>query len=105
MSSKLIYMTAPSRAEAEHIAEKVVTERLAACANIFDGVLSFFHWDGKLCREQEAVLILKTTEGNVAALTKRIQELHSYECPCVVALPIEGGNPDFLKWVVNSTES
>ncbi|NOU36941.1 MAG: divalent-cation tolerance protein CutA [Kiritimatiellaceae bacterium] len=99
MNNKLIYVTAPSREEAERIAEAVVTERLAACANILDGVTSLFHWEGKLCRENEAVLILKTTEEKTAALTARIKELHSYECPCVVVLPIEGGNPAFLEWI------
>ncbi|MEI7850918.1 MAG: divalent-cation tolerance protein CutA [Kiritimatiellales bacterium] len=99
MSAKLIYVTAPSRKEAEKIAEAVVTERLAACANILDGVTSIFHWEGKLCRENEALLILKTTEEKATALTARIKELHSYECPCVVVLPIEGGNPAFLEWL------
>ena len=99
MSAKLIYMTTPSRKEAEKIAEAVVTERLAACANILDGVTSVFHWEGKLCRENEAVLILKTTEEKTDALTARIKELHSYECPCIVVLPIEGGNPTFLEWI------
>jgi periplasmic divalent cation tolerance protein len=99
MKTKLIYVTTASRAEAEKIAEAVVTERLAACANILDGVTSIFHWEGKLCREDEAVLILKTTDEKTAALTARIKELHSYECPCVVVLPIEGGNPAFLEWI------
>jgi periplasmic divalent cation tolerance protein len=99
MKTKLIYVTAPSREEAEKIAEAVVTERLAACANILDGVTSLFHWEGKLCRENEAVLILKTTEEKTDALTARIKELHSYECPCIVVLPIEGGNPAFLEWL------
>lgn len=99
MSSKLVYVTAPSRKEAEKIAETVVTERLAACANILDGVTSVFHWEGKLCRENETVLILKTTEEKTDALTARIKELHSYECPCIVVLPIEGGNPAFLEWI------
>jgi periplasmic divalent cation tolerance protein len=99
MSVKLVYVTAPDMAEAERIAEAVVSERLAACANFFDGVTSLFEWDGKLCREQEAILILKTTAEKTDALTARIRELHSYDCPCVVTLPIENGNPDFLNWV------
>ena len=99
MSVKLIYVTAPSREEAEKIAETVVIERLAACANILDGVTSIFHWEGRLCRENEAILILKTTEKMTAALTARIKELHSYECPCIVVLPIEGGNQAFLEWL------
>ncbi|MBL7016194.1 MAG: divalent-cation tolerance protein CutA [Kiritimatiellales bacterium] len=99
MSVKLIYVTAPSLEDAERIAEAVVTEKLAACANFFDGVQSIFEWEGKLCREQEAVLLLKTTNDRVAELTGRIQELHAYNCPCIVALPVDGGNPDFLSWV------
>jgi len=99
MSVKLIYVTAPSRPEAEQIAETVVTEKLAACANILDGITSIFQWQGKLCRESEALLILKTAEERVEALTERIKQLHSYDCPCIVALPIDGGNADFLDWI------
>ena len=105
MSPQLIYVTAPSRPEAEKIATTVVTEKLAACANILDGVTSIFEWEGKLCRENETVLILKTAEERVGALTERIKELHSYDCPCIVALPIEGGNPDFLNWVTEATRA
>ena len=105
MSAKLIYVTTPSREAAEQIAETTVCERLAACANIFDGVLSLFHWDGKLCRENETVLMLKTTQEQCDALMARIKELHSYECPCIVSLPIENGNPDFLKWISDSVEA
>ena len=99
MSVKLVYVTAPSREEAERIAETVVTESLAACANILDGITSIFQWEGEPCREQEAVLILKTSDDRTEALTARIKELHSYDCPCIVVLPIESGNPDFLNWV------
>ena len=99
MTAKLVYVTAPSRNEAEKIAEAVVTERLAACANILDGITSIFHWEGKLCRENEALLILKTTDEKTDVLTARIKELHSYACPCIVVLPIEKGNPPFLEWI------
>jgi len=99
MKTKLIYVTTASPDEAVRIAEAVVTERLAACANILDGVTSIFHWEGNLCRENEVVLILKTTDEKTDSLTARIRELHSYECPCIVVLPIEGGNPAFLEWL------
>jgi periplasmic divalent cation tolerance protein len=99
MKTKFVYVTAANRSDAENIAEAVVTEKLAACANILDGVLSIFRWEGSLCRESEAVLILKTTEEKADALTARIKELHTYECPCIVVLPIEGGNPAFLEWI------
>lgn len=103
MSVKLIYVTAPSRKEAERIAETVVTERLAACANILDGVTSIFHWGGRLCHQNEALLFLKTEEERTEALIARIRQLHSYECPCITVLPIEGGNPAFLQWVKEET--
>ncbi len=99
MSVKLVYVTAPDRKEAEQIAETAVTERLAACANILDHVTSVFHWGGRLCRENETVLILKTTGERAAALTERIRALHSYECPCIAVLPVESGNPAFLEWI------
>jgi len=105
MKTKLIYVTAANADEANRIAETVVTEHLAACANMLDGVTSLFRWDGKLCRENEAVLMLKTTQEQSGALMARIKELHSYECPCVVSLPIENGNPDFLKWIADSVET
>jgi len=105
MSVKLIYATTSSKEEAEQIAETVVSEKLAACANIFDDITSIFEWEDKLCRENEAVLILKTSEERVDALTERIKQLHSYDCPCIVALPIEGGNPDFLSWIAKNTIS
>ncbi len=103
MSAQLIYVTVPTRSEAERIAETVVTEHLAACANMFDGVRSIFEWEGTLCREDEIVLILKTQAERVAECTERIQQLHSYECPCIVSLPIENGNPAFLDWISSST--
>lgn len=97
------YVTVGSRAEAERIAEAVVVEKLAACANILPGVHSVFEWEGNLCREEETVLILKTTAGRADALTARIKALHSYDCPCIVFLPLAGGNADFLKWVAEQT--
>ena len=103
MNTNLIYITTPSKKEAEQIAEAVVTEKLAACANIFDGVTSIYEWENKLCRENEAVLILKTSAERVEELTERVKQLHSYDCPCIVALPIDGGSPAFLEWVSEST--
>lgn len=99
MTCKLIYVTVSSPTEAETIAETVVTEQLAACANILSPATSLFYWEGNLCRETETVLILKTTAEQTAHLTARIKTLHTYQCPCIVTLPIEGGNPAFLDWI------
>jgi periplasmic divalent cation tolerance protein len=105
MKIKLIYATTADFAEATRIAEIVVTERLAACANILDGATSIFCWEGKLCRENETVIILKTMEEKTGLLIARIKELHSYECPCIVALPIENGNIEFLNWIERGVSS
>lgn len=102
MDVKLAYVTVGNREEAERIAEAVVTEKLAACANILSGVRSVFEWQGRICREDETLLLLKTVAEQSEKLVVRIKEMHSYECPCIVFLSLEGGNPDFLDWVRNS---
>jgi len=97
--SVFVYVTAPSATAAEKIGATVVEEGLAACANVIGPMRSVFRWRGRIERAREAVLILKTRKARVAALTRRIKALHSYTVPCVVAIPIVGGNPDFLNWV------
>ncbi len=96
---RFIYMTAGDREEASKIAETLVGERLLACANVLDGMRSFYWWDGEVQSDDEAVMIAKTEAGKVDAVVGRIKELHSYDCPCVVALPIDGGNPEYLEWI------
>jgi periplasmic divalent cation tolerance protein len=99
MAVSFCYVTAGSRDEALSIGRAVVQERLAACANVLDGIASIYWWQGALEQAGEAVLILKTRAELVERLSARIRELHSYECPCVVALPIAAGNPDYLDWI------
>ncbi len=103
MSFCMIYVTVNSQEEAEKIASTVIEENLAACANLLGPMISIFSWKGDLQREEEVAMLLKTTESNVALLTKRITTLHSYECPCVVAWPIPYGNGDFLDWLKTET--
>jgi periplasmic divalent cation tolerance protein len=103
MAAQLVYVTAPSLAEAESLARLAVEGRLAACANILPGMRSLYWWQSKLEQADEVVLLLKTTEALVPALTKVLTEAHSYDCPCVVALPITAGNPDFLRWIADET--
>ena len=105
MAVSCCYVTAGSRDEALSIGRTVVQERLAACANVVDGMTSIYWWQGALEQAAEAVLILKTRAELVERLTARIKELHSYECPCVVALPIAAGNPAYLGWIAGETES
>ena len=103
MTAKLIYVTAGSAAEAETIASQLVEERLAACANILGAATSIFWWDDKLNKDRETIFIVKTTAELVDQVIAKILALHSYDCPAVVVLDIEQGNPEFLKWINNNT--
>ncbi len=103
MQAVLVYVTAATREEALKIARATVAERLAACANIMGEITSVFRWEGAVEEESEVSVLLKTHGDRVEALTERIRSLHSYECPCVVVLPIAAGNPDFLQWIAEET--
>ncbi|CCQ73809.1 divalent-cation tolerance protein CutA [Magnetospira sp. QH-2] len=103
MPQLLIYITASSPDEALAIGETLVGERLAACVNILPGMISMYWWQGEVQQDEECVLIAKTRDTQVESLIARVKELHSYDCPCVVALPIEKGNPAFLQWIDEQT--
>lgn len=97
-----VYMTASGREEAEKIAECLVKEKLAACVNILGPVSSVYAWEGKLEHAEEVAFIAKTVAGKYAQLEARVKELHSYECPCVVAYPVGAGYAPYLNWVKDS---
>ena len=99
-----VTITTASREEAEAIARAVVTERLAACVNIIAGVRSIYHWQGKVEESDECMLIAKTTVKKFDALQKRVQELHSYECPCIVASQIVDGDAAYVGWVQSAVD-
>ena len=99
MSYFLVYVTTSSENEAKKIAQVVVTARQAACANILGKSTSIYNWEGELKIETETVLLLKTTTEKLDPLIKRLKQIHSYECPCVIALGIQQGNADFLNWI------
>lgn len=103
MSRVMVYMTAASAAEAERIGRALVERRLAACVNILGPVRSFYRWEGKVQDEAEVALIAKTRAELVPELTAAVRELHSYSVPCVAALPVADGNPDFLAWIEAET--
>jgi periplasmic divalent cation tolerance protein len=99
MDRQLIYITASSDEEARTIARALVEERLAACANILGQIRSIYWWEGELQEDAEVALIVKSTADLVPRLVDRVKALHSYDCPCVVALPIAAGNAGFLEWI------
>jgi periplasmic divalent cation tolerance protein len=103
MNPCLCCVTVPSREEALRIARVLVEERLAAAANVLGGVGSVYWWQGRVAQAEEVLLLLKTRSALVPALGARVRQLHSYQCPSVVALPITGGNPDYLRWLEQET--
>lgn len=103
METFAVYITTKDEAEAKMIARAVVGERLAACANVLGSIDSVYWWEGSVCEDNEVALLVKTSAERKPELIHRIKELHSYECPCVVCLPITDGNRDFLNWIVAET--
>lgn len=100
---RFVYMTAPNRDEALRIGRALVEQRLAACINVLPGMTSVYWWEGAVDTSDEAVLIAKTTADRLDALVSAVSALHPYQCPCIVALPIEAGHPGYLEWVVRET--
>jgi len=98
-----LYITASSDDEAALLARTLVAERLIACANLVPGVQSFYWWEGQVQDDTEVLVIGKTRAGLVDQVIARVKELHSYDCPCVVALPITAGNEDYISWIEAET--
>ena len=95
----LLYVPVRDREEAKTMATLLLEEQLIACANIIPGMVSLYRWEGTIQQAEEVLLIVKTTEGKRDVAMKRIEELHSYECPCVTALVSAKTNDTFAKWV------
>lgn len=104
MKTVMLYITASSAKEAKKIGTALVKERLAACANVIDKIQSIYWWKDKIEKGAEALLIAKTKQLLVKKAIRRVKAIHSYDCPCVVALPIVDGNPAFLKWISQETK-
>lgn len=102
-SFSMVYVTAGDRDEALRIGRTLVEERLAACANVFDGMTSVYRWEGKIEESNEAVLIVKTRTESVEAVIARVKERHSYSCPCIVSWPLQQGSPEYCRWLFDET--
>lgn len=101
MKTYLVYMTAGDKDEARDIGRYLVESRLAACVNILAPMNSMYIWKGTFQDDRETVMIAKTTAAKVQDMIAEVKARHSYDCPCIVALPIENGNPDFIKWIAD----
>ncbi|MCP4330771.1 MAG: divalent-cation tolerance protein CutA [Alphaproteobacteria bacterium] len=98
-----VYMTVGSLAEAKSIAADLVGARLASGVNLIDGCHSIYRWQGEIRNRDEVVLLARTRRDLVDALVDRATVRHSYQCPCIIALPIENGHTDYLAWVEAET--
>jgi periplasmic divalent cation tolerance protein len=99
----VVLVTCPSAEKAAEIARALVEERLAACGNVVPAVRSIYRWEGKVQDGAEALLVLKTARDRFEALRARVLELHPYEVPEVIALPVEAGHSPYLDWIAGST--
>jgi periplasmic divalent cation tolerance protein len=104
MKYSLIYITTENKKGAKKIGRELVVKKLAACVNIFGSMNSIYWWHGKIEEANEAVLIVKTREELVEKVVKKVKELHSYDCPCIISLPITGGSKEYLEWIRESTK-
>jgi periplasmic divalent cation tolerance protein len=97
----VVFVTAPPD-KAGDLAGRLVEEKLVACVNIVKDIYSIYWWQGTVEKDKESLLIAKTELGLLGKLIKRVKELHPYEVPEIIALPIIGGNPDYLRWISES---
>ena len=102
---RVAFVTTPDAEESDRIASALVSEGLAACVNIVPGITSVYRWQGKVEKDSECKLIIKTRQEQVDALVARVVELHSYDVCEVTVLPIVAGNPPYLAWIDANTSA
>lgn len=101
----VVYCTVPTKKLAKEITKVIMKHKLAACVSMIENVKSTFSWDGELCEEKEILLMIKTRRTNYGKIKLVIEDMHSYNVPEVIALPIVDCSEDYLKWLVKETES
>lgn len=94
----LVYITCSDATEAKRIARHLVETQLVAGVNILPGH-SIYRWQNEICEHAEAIMLAQAPEANFEAILTAVKSLHSYQNPCIIALPISHGNPDFLQWI------
>lgn len=102
INTLIVLATASNAEEASRIADALVGGRLAACVNIVSGIESVYRWEGKIARDNEILMIIKTTDDRYAELEAQIKALHSYTTPEVIAIKIERGSEAYLQWLGQS---
>ncbi len=104
IESIVVDVTAP-QGEAGGLARALVENKLAACVNILPSVRSVYTWQGEICEEDEALLVIKTRASLLEALREKVIALHSYDVPEIIAMPITGGHPPYLSWIAENTRA
>lgn len=99
-----LYVTTGNKKEAKYLGEMLLKKKLAACVNIYDNMNSMYWWKDKIEEANETVLIIKTKSTLVAEASTLIKQLHSYECPCILELPIKGGDSNYIEWLKKNLE-
>ena len=102
---RLVLSTINDLEDANLVARHLVSEKLAACVNILPKMTSVYHWRGTLEETLEHLIIIKTSEDRVETLMNRLKELHPYDLPEILAVPVESGLPSYLKWVFQETRN
>jgi periplasmic divalent cation tolerance protein len=100
-----VYTTWPTTVEAEAAGRTLVERRLAACVNILPGMISHYRWQGKVERAEEAVMLIKTRASQADAVSDAVRQLHSYETPAILVLPLESVEKAYLAWLLAETEA
>ena len=100
----VIYITTSSVTEAKKIGRVLVEEKLAACSNIISPIRSIYSWQGKICDDKEALMILKTKKKLFKQIVARVEKLHSYDVPEIIAMPIIEGSDKYLSWLNEETK-
>jgi periplasmic divalent cation tolerance protein len=99
----LIYATFPSPEAAESVGRELIERRLAACVNVIAGMTSLYRWEGRIARDSEAVMIIKTRSSAAEAVLGAVKARHSYTNPALLVVPVEGGSADYIDWLLRET--
>ncbi len=99
----VLLCTVDSEDQAAALSRALVTEGLAACVNVIPGLRSYYQWKGEACDDPELLLVIKTARGRMADLAKRVEALHPYDTPELIALPVQAGLEAYLQWVREET--
>jgi periplasmic divalent cation tolerance protein len=99
-----VYMTAGNLTDARRLARELVERRVAACCNLLPAMVSVYQWQGEVNEDEEVGIIAKTTPARFEDLKAAVREVHNYECPCIVALPVVEGHQPFIDWIAQECQ-